>query len=353
MSDALKISIEELLNNCSKNPHSILGMHVEKDTVIVRALNPHSKNIDVRDVHTSKTYSMKIIDERGLFECRIENRSDPFSYELIHTTFDNHTYSVFDPYSFSPTLSEYDIYLFNQGNHHHIYEKLGCHLKEYGDVKGAAFAVWAPMAKRVSVVGSFNQWDGRVHPMRKLTNSGIWELFIPGLTEGDLYKFEIKTSKDEIYIKSDPYAFYAEKPPKTASVIYDIEKYVWSDQEWMKERKKNDTFKSPVNIYEVHLGSWKQEPDQESVSGFAPYSYRKLAETLVPYVKEMGYTHIELLPVMEHPFDGSWGYQVTGYYAVTSRFGTPEDFKFFIDTCHNHDIGVILDWVPAHFPKDG
>ncbi len=355
MDQLFKAQVEELINGCSKNPHAVLGMHFENDQTIIRCFNPNSASIVVKEVHTSKTFDMEIIDERGLFECHIPGNTEPFLYELVHTTKDNHKYSVIDPYAFLPTVSDYDTWLFNQGNNHRIYEKLGSHLTEVNGVKGASFAVWAPMAQRVSVVGTFNQWDGRIHPMRLLGSSGVWELFIPGLVEGDIYKYEIKTPSGEIYIKADPYAFYAEKPPQTASVVYDTGKYSWNDEDWLTRRANENIFGKPVNIYEVHLGSWMQEPDPDpdSETGFKPYSYRRLAETLIPYVKSMGYTHIELLPVMEHPFDGSWGYQVTGYYAVTSRYGTPEDFKYFVDTCHQNDIGVILDWVPAHFPKDG
>ncbi len=347
--------INDLKSGNSKNPHALLGMHTENYKIVVRVFNVHSESIVVKDIHSGETYQMNRIIEEGLFECVIADRDTPFKYELIHTTKDGHTYSVIDPYSFWPTISDYDLYLFNQGNNHRVYEKLGCHLCEAEGVKGASFAVWAPSAKRVSVVGSFNQWDGRIHPMRQIGSSGVWELFIPGLTKGDLYKYEIKTPTDEIYTKSDPYAFYAEKSPHTASVVYDLENYEWQDAQWMEKRAHEGVFDKPVNIYEVHLGSWKQEPDDdpESETGFKPYSYRYLAETLVPYAKKMGYTHLELLPVMEHPFDGSWGYQVTGYYATTSRYGTPEDFKYFVDTCHKDGLGVILDWVPAHFPKDG
>ena len=347
--------INDLISGNCKNPHALLGMHAENFKIVVRVFNVHSESIVIKDIHTGKTYQMNRIIKIGLFECVIDDRDTPFKYELIHTTKDGHTYSVIDPYYFWPTISDYDLYLFNQGNNHRIYEKLGCHLCEAEGVKGASFAVWAPSAKRVSVVGSFNQWDGRIHPMRQMGSSGVWELFIPGLTKGDLYKYEIKTPTDEIYTKSDPYAFYAEKPPHTASVVYDLENYEWQDAHWMEKRANEDVFDKPVNIYEVHLGSWKQEPDDdpESETGFKPYSYRYLAETLIPYAKKMGYTHLELLPIMEHPFDGSWGYQVTGYYATTSRYGTPEDFKYFVDTCHKNGLGIILDWVPAHFPKDG
>lgn len=355
MYSEINVRIEELISGNCKNPHDILGMHKEKDKIVVRVFNAHSNNVVLKDIHTGETYQMDLIHEKGLFEIIISNGGKFFKYELIHTTEDGHTYSVIDPYSFWPTISEYDLYLFNQGNNHRIYEKLGCHICEIEGVKGASFGVWAPSAKRVSVVGSFNQWDGRIHQMRMLGSSGVWELFIPGLTKGDLYKYEIKTPADEIYTKSDPYAFFSEKPPHTASVVYDLDNYDWQDSEWMEKRAGEAVFDKPVNIYEVHFGSWKQEPDDdpESETGFKPYSYRRLAETLIPYAKKMGYTHLELLPVMEHPFDGSWGYQVTGYFAPTSRYGTPEDFKYFVDTCHNNGLGIILDWVPAHFPKDG
>ncbi len=347
--------VDELMNGLSKDPHALLGMHSDDDSLVIRVYNPHSKSITVRDVHTSETFPMTLVDERGLFEYQFLGDKKPFAYELDHITQEGITYTVADPYAFWPTVSDYDLYLFNQGNHHRIYEKLGCHLCENNGITGASFAVWAPSAQRVSVVGSFNQWDGRIHPMRRMGSTGVWELFIPGLSKGDLYKYEILTPSGELYIKADPYAFFAEKPPETASVVYDTDNYAWSDGVWMERRQEDSIFEKPVNIYEVHLGSWMQEPDDdpESETGFKPYSYRRLADSLVSYVKSMGYTHIELLPVMEHPFDGSWGYQVTGYYAATSRFGTPEDLKFFVDTCHQNGIGVILDWVPAHFPKDG
>jgi 1,4-alpha-glucan branching enzyme len=355
MYSEINARINDLINGNSKDPHALLGMHRENNKIVVRAYNVHSESIVIKDIHTGETYEMNRIVDEGLFECIIADRDTPFRYELIHTTKDGHTYSVIDPYSFWPTISDYDLYLFNQGNNHRIYEKMGCHLCEVEGVKGASFVVWAPSAKRVSVVGSFNQWDGRIHPMRQMGSSGVWELFIPGLAKGDLYKYEIKTPTDEIYTKADPYAFYAERPPHTASVVYDLDNYEWQDAHWMAERVNESVFDKPVNIYEVHLGSWRQEPDDdpESETGYKPYSYKRLAETLIPYAKKMGYTHLELLPVMEHPYDGSWGYQVTGYYATTSRYGTPEDFKYFIDTCHKNGLGVILDWVPAHFPKDG
>lgn len=349
-----KHQIENLLNGVHKNPHSILGIHEEGEKLRIRVYNPNSKSVKAKDLDTNKEYQLARVDERGLFECTVDDKREPFKYQLTHTTLQGTNYTTIDPYVFWPTVSDYDLFLFNQGNHHRIYEKLGCHLMEAEGVKGASFAVWVPSAQRVSVVGNFNQWDGRTHQMRMIGSSGVWELFIPGLTKGDIYKYEIKTPSGEIYVKSDPYALFAEKSPQTASVVYDLDNYMWNDEPWLEKRQKESVLDKPVNIYEVHLGSWKQEPDDDpkSETGFKPYSYRKLAETLIPYVKEMGYTHIELLPVTEHPYDGSWGYQVTGYYAPTSRYGTPEDFKYFVDTCHKNDIGVILDWVPAHFPKD-
>ena len=355
MEPVIEARFNELAEGRSKDPHRILGLHMDDDGAVIRAFNPSSRAIDIKNIFTGQLYHMTLLDNRGLFECRISGISQFFAYELIHTTNQGHTYSVIDPYAFWPTITDYDLYLFNQGNHHKIYEKLGCRLREINGISGAAFAVWAPSAQRVSVVGSFNNWDGRVHPMRLIGSSGVWELFIPGLTKGDLYKYEIRTSTGELYTKADPYAFYDEKPPHTASIVYSLENYQWQDQEWLEARARESVFGKPVNIYEVHLGSWMQEPDvdRQSETGFRPYSYRRLADTLVPYVKSMGYTHLELLPVMEHPYDGSWGYQVTGYYAPTSRYGTPEDFKYFIDICHQNNIGVILDWVPAHFPKDG
>ena len=338
----------------NKNPHEILGMHIVDGTTIVRVFNPHSQKVSVKDIHSGQSFNMNRIDERGFFELVIKS-GELFEYMLEHTTNEGITYNVYDPYAFLPSVSDYDLYLFNQGNQHKVYEKLGCHLTGLNGVKGAAFAVWAPSAKRVSVVGSFNQWDGRIHQMRMIGSSGVWELFIPGLAKGDLYKYEIMTPFDEIYVKADPYAFYAEKKPKTASIVYDLDNYRWNDDAWLNNRARNEVYDKPVNIYEVHVGSWAQEPDPdpESETGFKALSYRQLAERLIPYAKNMGYTHLELLPVMEHPFDGSWGYQVTGYYAVTSRYGKPEDFKYFVDTCHENGLGIILDWVPAHFPKDG
>lgn len=246
-------------------------------------------------------------------------------------------------------LTDFDLHLIGEGSHYKKYEKLGAHVVEINGIKGVHFAVWAPNAERVSVIGDFNNWDGRRHPMQVLGSSGVWEIFIPGLDEGELYKFEIKSKfHNYIAVKVDPYAFYFELRPKSASIVYNINKYQWNDSTWMEMRAKKNWFESQVSIYEVHLGSWMRVPEE----GNRWLTYRELADKLVKYVKEMGYTHIELLPVTEHPLDASWGYQTVGYFAPTSRFGTPEDFMYLIDQCHQNNIGVILDWAPAHFPRD-
>lgn len=247
-----------------------------------------------------------------------------------------------------PFITEFDLHLFNEGNHHKIYEKLGAHPIVQNGHKGTHFAVWAPSAKSVSVVCNYNYWDGRSHPMKLIAASGVWAVFIPDIGPGEMYKYEIHAMNGDVFLKSDPYAFYSELRPNTASIVYDLQGYEWNDELWIKNRDCSCSFNKPVSIYEVHLGSWARSED-----GFNNFiSYREYAERLVAYVVDMNYTHIELLPISEHPLDDSWGYQVTGYYSVTSRFGRPEDFMYLVDECHRHDIGVIIDWVPAHFPKD-
>ncbi len=348
--------VKSIIEGNCKDPHVYLGMHIIKEkgkesSIAIRAYYPDAHSIDVIETSTNVSYLMKKIYPEGIFEVTIPGRDDIFEYKLNVTFGSGSHFETYDPYSFWPVLSEYDLYLFNQGNNHRIFEKLGAHIMTINNISGTLFSVWAPNAKRVSVVGCFNQWDGRRHQMRQLGVSGVWEIFIPLVQAGDTYKFEIKTKNNEIYIKSDPYAYSSELRPATASVVADIDSYTWNDSAWMDKRESGNIFEQPVSVYELHLGSWRTqlEPD-ENDNIFL--NYRELAKTLIPYVKEMGYTHIELLPVTEHPFDGSWGYQVTGYYAATSRYGTPQDFMYFVDQCHQNDIGVILDWVPAHFPKD-
>ncbi|MEI7851958.1 MAG: 1,4-alpha-glucan branching enzyme, partial [Kiritimatiellales bacterium] len=247
-----------------------------------------------------------------------------------------------------PKLTDFDLFLYGKGTHYRTYEKLGAHLLEEDGKQGVYFAVWAPNAQHVSVIGSFNNWEAWIHPMALIGNSGVWELFIPGVKEGDQYKFEIKGPSGFWAQKADPYAFAAEVRPRTASVVCDLSRYQWNDVAWIEQRGQTKWHEKPISVYEVHLGSWKRKVEE----GNRWLTYRELAEQMIPYVKEMGYTHIELMPIAEHPFDGSWGYQTGGYFAPTSRFGSPDDFRYFVDRCHQADIGVILDWVPAHFPKD-
>ncbi|MGI6776744.1 MAG: 1,4-alpha-glucan branching protein GlgB [Acetivibrionales bacterium] len=349
-------NMEELLaviHGEHKNPFNILGMHhIEINNtkcIVVRTFQPYGEKVNLIDDKSEKKYKMEKIHDDGMFEVILKDRKKFFQYRLEITVYGQDTYSIYDPYCFLPCISDYDLYLFNEGSHHKIYEKLGSHICQIGGISGVLFAVWAPCAKRVSVVGSFNQWDGRIHQMRCIGNSGVWEIFIPGLQPGVLYKYEIKTPTGELYIKSDPYAFYSELRPNTASIVYDINSYQWNDKEWINERDSSNILQKPVSIYEVHLGSWARIPEESNRF----LTYREMSEKLVDYVKDMGYTHIELMPVAEHPYDGSWGYQVTGYYSITSRYGTPEDFMYFVDKCHQNGIGVIMDWVPAHFPKDG
>ncbi len=351
--DNLKEQIRLILNGSHWDPFEILGNHiVKKDgrkAVAIRAFLPEAAESWVIDVETKKSYRMERIHRDGFFEAIIADRKDVFPYRLrVHTPEGTVTEFV-DPYSFLPVLTDFDLHLLGEGTHYRSFDKLGAHIMDVGGVKGVHFAVWAPNAKRVSVIGDFNNWDGRRHPMRVLGSSGIWEIFIPGLGEGTLYKFEIRTKRKQILVKADPYAFFSEVRPKSASVVFDIEAYRWNDARWLEKRAATNWLASPLAIYEVHLGSWMRVPEEDN----RYLTYEELSGKLIPYVKEMGYTHIELLPVTEHPLDASWGYQTIGYYAPTSRFGTPTGFMRFVDTCHAHDIGVILDWVPAHFPTDG
>ncbi|NET61315.1 MAG: 1,4-alpha-glucan branching enzyme, partial [Symploca sp. SIO2E6] len=313
-------------------------------------------------------YPMETAHHPHFFEAKIAT-PELSNYQLRIKEGEHERFS-YDPYAFrSPMLTPLDLHLFAEGNHHRIYEKLGAHPTQMDGVKGVYFAIWAPNARNISVLGDFNHWDGRKHQMRK-DNSGIWDLFIPEVGIGEHYKYEVKNYEGHIYQKSDPYGFQQEVRPKTASIVTDLDTYTWNDQDWLEHRRQSDPLTQPISIYEVHVGSWlhaasstpaldeKGNPEPVvTVSELKPearfLTYRELAQKLIPYVKELGFTHIELLPIAEHPFDGSWGYQVTGYYASTSRYGTPEDLMYFIDQCHQNDLGVIIDWVPGHFPRDG
>ena len=350
--------IEELVYSEASNPHAMLGPHLTEDGLLIQALVPTAAEISVKISTTGKKYPMELADEAGFFAALIPRKSKtPYTLEV---TYDNGvTEELCDPYSFAPQYREEDLKKFAAGIHYTIYEKMGAHPMTIDGVSGVYFSVWAPCAMRVSVVGDFNLWDGRRHQMRRLGegDGSVFELFIPGLYEGEIYKYEIKTRAGEPMLKADPYANYAELRPNNASIVWDIDKYTWNDKSWMDQRAKTDTKDKPMNIYEVHLGSWirketvKDETGQD-LAGSEFYNYRELAPRLAEYVKDMGYTHVELMPVMEHPLDESWGYQVTGYYAPTSRYGAPEDFMYFMDYMHGQGIGVILDWVPAHFPRD-
>lgn len=347
-----KETIKAITRGQYGNPFSILGMHQvneeNKTQIAVRAFLPSAKSVNVI-YDDDSVQKMEKLDARGFFEAKFKDKNQyfPYRFQVVN---EQKTKEVYDPYSFGPQISDFDLQVWGEGNSIKAYELLGAHVKEIHGIKGTHFIVCAPNASRVSVVGDFNQWDGRTHAMRKYYDQGLWEIFIPGLEEGTIYKYEIaNNSLDFPLLKTDPYAVFMEKRPNTASIVYSLNGYEWQDQKWMEQRQAKQALDAPVSIYEVHLGSWKRKQD-DTEDGFL--SYREMAKELVPYVKSLGYTHIELLPVAEHPYDPSWGYQVTGYYAPTSRFGTPHDFMYFIDECHKNNIGVLVDWVPAHFAKD-
>jgi len=331
------------------DPHRLLGSHPGKwegvSGVVVRAWHPHAKAIAV--VRAGKKEAMKPLGIDGLFGLFIPAATLPLEYTLFYE-FAEGTWETHDAYSFLPTLGELDLYLHGEGNHYRAWEKFGARLVEQAGVKGVAFSVWAPSAKRVSVIGDFNGWDGHIHYMRSMGGSGVWELFLPGIGVGERYKYEILTQDGHLRVKADPYTYGFDIRPSTHSKVVDLNTYQWNDHEYMAAIPERNHLESPMSIYEVHLGSWMRVPEE----GNRWLNYRELAHRLVPHMQALGFTHVELMPVAEHPFDGSWGYQVTGYYAPTSRFGTPEDFKYFVDYMHRNGFGVVVDWVPAHFPKD-
>lgn len=332
-------------------PFAVLGPHPvvfeEKPALAVRAFRPLDAAVFVIDNQGLRT-PMNRVDEAGLFEAILPPQEEPFLYRLVVADAVGNEFELEDPYRFPPLLTDYDLYLYGEGNFYYAYEKLGAHPVVIDGVPGVNFAVWAPNAQRVSLVGPFNGWDNRTHPMRRHEQMGVWELFFPHLPNGMHYKYAVLSRYLDYEInKADPFGFYSEFRPSTDSRVWDITQYVWRDDEWLAARAERQAIDKPINIYEVHLGSWRRVPEN---NGFL--SYRDLAHQLVDYALQMGYTHLELLPITEHPYDGSWGYQTTGYFAPTSRHGNPDEFKYFIDHCHQHGIGVILDWVPAHFPRD-
>ena len=348
-----KKEIESITSvNCAQ-PHGLLGMHPhkkgKKSCLIVRAYLDDAQCCYLVDVvNDSKRYELKRLTKDGLFEGVIEDRNEVFHYRLRIERFNGEIRQFSDPYSFLPTLSEDDVYLFSEGSDHLVHHKMGSQVRTIDGVIGVSFAIWAPNAERVSVVGDFNHWDGRYHTMRSLGASGIWELFIPGLEYGMKYKYEIGAHQGSPLLKTDPYGTCFEAPPHNASIICDTGSYQWNDAEWVQGRLSTNWSDQPISIYEMHLGSWKSVVEDAA----RPLSYRELAIALIDYLKDMHYTHVEFMPLSEHPFDGSWGYQVTGFFAPTYRFGKPEDFMFLVDTLHQNGIGVIMDWVPAHFPTD-
>ena len=346
--------VGQLVDGRYENPFELLGPHeVEvsgRKALAVRAYLPHTEQAWVVDGAHEITRPMRRIHPAGLFEaiCPPPSEESRPNYKLRIAENGGEKKDMHDPYAFPHLLSDYDLHLMGEGTHWQCYNKLGAQLRTIEGVEGVNFAVWAPNASSVSIVGDFNSWDGRRHPMRKHIPGGYWELFVPGLSEGTLYKYQINHN-GHTFEKCDPFGFGAEVPPQTASKVIDLNRYHWHDSSWMRTREETNWLDKPLSMYEVHLGSWRRPGDDPT----RWLTYRDLAHQLVEYVQEMGYTHIELLPVSEHPLSASWGYQAVGYYAATSRYGTPQDFMYFVDLCHQHDIGVILDWVPAHFPRDG
>ena len=338
--------LELLFALAHPDPHSLLGAHPTPLGVLVRAYRPEAASVEVI-VEGEAPRPMVKAHERGLFELLLADKSQTFPYHLRVSYPNGNTFTLRDPYAFLPTLGDFDEYLFNAGKHLRLYEKLGAHVRQLGDVAGVSFAVWAPAADGVSVVGSFNNWDGRLHQMRRLGVSSIWEIFIPDIGTGALYKYEIHHRNALPFLKADPYALQAEVPPATSSIVYQPN-YQFADHEWLARRRERDHVRNPLSIYEVHLGSWRRMPEE----GNRSLTYRETAPALADYLAEMGFTHVEFLPLKGHPYGGSWGYQVGNYYAPSARYGTPDDFRYLIDYLHQRGFGVIMDWVPAHFPKD-
>jgi 1,4-alpha-glucan branching enzyme len=340
------------------DPFRVLGLH-ELDSAnsdgtssAVRAFLPEASEawvIDLSLADPGTPVPMRRVHPDGFFVAVLPGRRTEFRYRLRVENFEGHSWEFDDPYRCGPILTDFDLHLLGEGTHYRNYERLGAHLRTHLGISGVHFAVWAPNAQRVSVIGDFNHWDGRRHPMGNRGATGVWELFIPGLCQGEVYKYEVKSRHQGYLIqKSDPYGFAAEMRPRTASIVWDVTGFRWHDDEWIASRAHRQSLDQPIAVYEVHLGSWKRGGDHDR--GFL--NYRELADQLVGHLDHTHFTHVELLPITEHPFDGSWGYQPVGYFAPTSRYGTPDDFAYFVDTLHQHGYGVILDWVPAHFPND-
>jgi len=338
--------LDALVRREHSNPHGVLGAHTEDGGVVLRAYRPAARAITAQ-LDDGSEVELEEIHPGGVFEGFADGAKLPLHYRIEIDYGDFGSYTIDDPYAFPPTIGELDLHLIGEGRDERLYDKLGAHVMEHEGVLGTAFAVWAPSARAVSVVGDFNSWDGRLNAMRSLGAGGIWELFVPGVEPGTRYKYEILAADGELRLKADPLGQEAELPPQTASVVTRTQ-HKWGDEEWLAERAKREPLERPMSIYEVHLGSWRLNPLEDNRS----LGYLELADELSAYVRDMNFTHVELLPVMMHPFSGSWGYQVTGYYAPQPDFGSPDDFREFVDRLHQNGVGVILDWVPAHFPRD-
>ncbi len=350
--------LDAIINATHGSPFHVLGPHIIEENgtsaLVVRAFLPQASAkaevfLEIQKKEPAR-HPMRRAAPEGLFEVEVPRTKKIPTYRLVIVEPDGRETPLHDPYTFGPLLTDFDLQLLGEGQHFQSYEKLGAHPREVNGIKGVNFAVWAPNAQRISIIGDFNQWDGRRHPMQRRNDGGIWELFVPDIGVGERYKYALVSNQRGYYTeRADPYGFAAEVRPATASIVYDLERYQWHDDTWMAERAQRQALDAPITIYEVHLGSWQRVPEEKGRF----LTYLELAEQLPKYVREMGYTHVEFLPVSEHPYDGSWGYQPVGMYAPTSRFGSPDDFRALVDAFHQAGIGVILDWVPAHFPKDG
>jgi 1,4-alpha-glucan branching enzyme len=355
--DDFSARVASLLAARNADPFGVLGPHPVESPQgrlwSIRAFQPRAVEAQIILQGQANPIPMRRFRDTGFFEATLPTPSELApalsSYRLRFRNEYGDVWEAHDTYAFPYLLTEFDLYLMGEGRHYDTYEKLGAHVKTVDGITGAHFAVWAPNARRVSVVGDFNGWDGRVNPMRSRGNSGIWELFIPEHNEGVIYKYEVVGPLNNVLpLKADPYGFQSELRPNTGSVVARLDKHSWNDTDWLQQRSTKNWLEQPISVYEVHLGSWRRIPEENN----RWLSYRELADQLIPYVKDLGYTHIELLPIMEHPYDGSWGYQTLGYFAATSRYGSPTDFMEFVDRCHQAGLGVLLDWTPAHFPRD-
>jgi len=342
--------LDSLTRLIHRSPHTLLGLHPlgDRSGMVGRAMIPGAVAVQLVAVHDRSQPVLDLVrlGSTDVFEGIQRSASQVYAYDLRIQWADGSVTQGRDPYSFWPTVSENDLHLFGEGNHLRLYEAMGARCLTLDGVSGVAFAVWGPSARRMSVVGDFNGWDGRRHPMRQLGSSGVWEIFIPGVREGALYQFEMLDAQGHIKVNTDPMGAAFELPPQRAAVVWDTRKFAWTDDAWMERRRQTNALQSPMSIYELHVGSWKKKSVSESLS------YRELAESLIEYLRSTGFTHVELMPVAEHAFYPSWGYQVTGFYAPTRRYGTPDDLQYLINALHEAGYGVLIDWVPAHFPKD-